>query len=109
VNAPSNPRVASRGRLLVFCALLAGFLLGFSFYIRWVSSSRTDNRICVKIHRLDIALQGLVAASVSPASLGKIAYYRAHPDELAAVIAQGKRQLQVLRAADCDPGQPSRG
>jgi len=62
------------------------------------ANSRT---VCVKIHRLDDAIVSLIAAQASPQALSRESYYRRHPDEIAAAVAAARREIAVLRAADC--------
>jgi hypothetical protein len=96
----------SHGTALVAAAVIAGSLLPLSLIYRSSVTSHSSTAVCVKIHRLDAALETIIdEAQPTRAQLAQLSYYRSHPAELDATLLQARRaharELRLLRSADC--------
>lgn len=97
-----------RGALLVIAAALAGALLtGLLIWRAHVNAgtvARTHQvivQVCIRVHRLDLAIEQLVAVNSTRKVLVRTAYYRDHPAELAAALERARSSARILRNADC--------
>lgn len=99
---------------MTVAAALAGLLLGGSLAYR--AHVNAEERaairsqdlqvvrvVCSRLHRLNVAFQGLVSSSVSKDALTKYQYYRDHPEEIKVAQAGAKVTNATLSKADCSP------
>lgn len=103
-----------RGAILVLsCAVAGSMLTGLLIWRAHVTAGeRAQTRavivqVCVRVHRLDVAIQELLTASSSKKALLRTAYYRDHPAELKAAVKQAAANAAILQRADCSASELS--
>jgi hypothetical protein len=76
--------------MVAFCALSA---------VTFVKQSHVNHDICVAINQQNKAITDSLHRSLK--ATPTLAYYKAHPDELARVLAQIRQEIRVFAQKPC--------